>query len=114
MAAAGGARTSKRRTWRRVSDSNDLHTAQGFLAALPLASRERLGFRPHLASQISRHRGHFRAVVEEGGGALPARWKRDLGLRHTARRVPCGGLRRRARIGRECPHLRGGRGRALG
>lgn len=57
MAGAGGVRTSKRKSWRRASDSNDLHRMQGLLALFRWASREEVNFRPRLTSQISRYRG---------------------------------------------------------
>lgn len=57
MAGAGRARTRKRQSLRRASDSNDLHRMQGLPAPFRGASREEPSFRPRLLSQISRYHG---------------------------------------------------------
>lgn len=86
----------------------------GSRPGLALASRERPASGPAAppGNAAPRALPGCRGGRARRGAPRPGRREAGLGL--PARRVPVGGWGRRARVGRECPHRRGGRGRALG
>lgn len=83
MAEADRERTSKRKSWRQRSDSNDLYSIQSLLTQLRLASREVLSFRSRPTTQISRYHGHLRLSRRKGESCS---WPSSLRLGPRARR----------------------------